>query len=68
MLGLVLVIEDEVDLATTLEYNLKTEGFAVRVAHTGKVSDSSWTSSLGLFQKREKVADNVSGVRAHEGA
>ena len=36
MSGLILVIEDEVDLATTLAYNLKTEGFAVRVAHAGK--------------------------------
>ena len=36
MSGLVLVIEDEVDLATTLEYNLKSEGFQVRVAHDGK--------------------------------
>jgi two-component system phosphate regulon response regulator PhoB len=36
MSGLVLVIEDEVDLATTLEYNLKAAGFTVRVAHTGK--------------------------------
>jgi len=34
MLGLVLVIEDEVDLASTLEYNLKTEGYQPRVAHT----------------------------------
>jgi two-component system phosphate regulon response regulator PhoB len=33
---LVLVIEDEVDLAATVEYNLKTEGFEVRVAHTGR--------------------------------
>jgi len=36
MLGLVLVIEDEVDLATTLEYNLKAEGFTVRLAHDGR--------------------------------
>ena len=36
MSGLVLVIEDEVDLATTLEYNLKSEGFQVRVAHDGQ--------------------------------
>jgi len=34
--GLVLVIEDEVDLATTLEYNLRSEGFEVRVANTGR--------------------------------
>jgi len=44
MLGLVLVIEDEVDLASTLEYNLKTEGFGVRVAHTGKVGLASATA------------------------
>src|SRR5512139_3926534 len=33
---LVLVIEDEVDLAATVEYNLKAEGFQVRLAHTGR--------------------------------
>jgi len=32
----VLVIEDEVDLATTLEYNLRSEGFQVSLAHTGR--------------------------------
>jgi two-component system, OmpR family, phosphate regulon response regulator PhoB len=36
MSGTVLVIEDEVDLATTLEYNLRAEGFTTRVALTGK--------------------------------
>ena len=36
MSGLVLVIEDEVDLATTLEYNLRAEGFQVRIAHSGR--------------------------------
>ena len=36
MSGLVVVIEDEVDLATTLEYNLRSEGFAVRLAHDGR--------------------------------
>ena len=36
MCGTVLVIEDEVDLAATLEYNLKTEGFSPRVATTGR--------------------------------
>jgi two-component system phosphate regulon response regulator PhoB len=44
MLGLVLVIEDEIDLASTLEYNLKTEGFQVRVAHTGKVGLAAATT------------------------
>jgi two-component system, OmpR family, phosphate regulon response regulator PhoB len=32
----VLVIEDEVDLAATLEYNLRSEGFHVQLAHTGR--------------------------------
>jgi two-component system, OmpR family, phosphate regulon response regulator PhoB len=36
MSGLVLVIEDEVDLATTLEYNLRAEGFKTKVAHDGR--------------------------------
>ncbi|MDQ3340170.1 MAG: response regulator transcription factor [Myxococcota bacterium] len=41
---LVLVIEDEVDLATTVEYNLKAEGFQVRLAHTGRQGLASATS------------------------
>jgi two-component system phosphate regulon response regulator PhoB len=41
---LVLVIEDEVDLATTVEYNLRAEGFQVRLAHTGKQGLASATS------------------------
>jgi len=32
----VLVIEDEVDLATTLEYNLRSEGLNVQLAYTGR--------------------------------
>jgi two-component system phosphate regulon response regulator PhoB len=36
VLGLCLIIEDEVDLATTLEYNLTREGYHVRVAHTAQ--------------------------------
>src|SRR6201996_4633496 len=44
MLGLVLVIEDEVDLATTLEYNLKADGFQCRVAHTGRAGMASATA------------------------
>jgi two-component system phosphate regulon response regulator PhoB len=35
MQGLILVIEDEVDLATTLDYNLRREGYQTRVAHSG---------------------------------
>jgi two-component system phosphate regulon response regulator PhoB len=41
---LVLVIEDEVDLATTVEYNLKAEGFQVRLAHTGRAGLAAATS------------------------
>ncbi|MDB4955663.1 MAG: two component transcriptional regulator, winged helix family [Myxococcales bacterium] len=44
MSGLVLVIEDEVDLATTLEYNLRSEGFAVRLAHSGRQGLASASS------------------------
>ncbi|HEX2686496.1 MAG TPA: response regulator transcription factor [Kofleriaceae bacterium] len=41
---LVLVIEDEVDLATTLEYNLRAEGFTVRIAHSGRQGLASATA------------------------
>jgi len=41
---LVLVIEDEVDLATTLEYNLRAEGFTVRLAHSGRQGLASATA------------------------
>jgi len=44
MSGLVLIIEDEVDLATTLEYNLRAEGFQVRLAHTGRAGLASATA------------------------
>ncbi len=44
MSGLVLVIEDEVDLATTLEYNLRQAGFQVRLAHTGRAGLAAATS------------------------
>jgi two-component system phosphate regulon response regulator PhoB len=33
-----LVVEDEVDLASTLEYNLEREGYRVRVSHTGRAA------------------------------
>ena len=44
MSGLVLVIEDEVDLATTLEYNLRQAGFQVRLAHTGRAGLAAATA------------------------
>lgn len=44
MSGLVLVIEDEVDLATTIEYNLRSEGFQVRLAHSGRQGLASATA------------------------
>ena len=40
---LVLVIEDEVDLATTVEYNLRSEGFDVVLAHSGRQGLASAT-------------------------
>lgn len=36
MRGLILIVEDETDLASTLEYNFDREGYQVRVAHTGQ--------------------------------
>jgi two-component system phosphate regulon response regulator PhoB len=36
MQGLILVIEDEPDLAATLEYNLQKEGYQTRVAYSGQ--------------------------------
>ncbi len=42
--ALVLVVEDEVDLATTLEYNLRAEGFQVRLAHDGRHALAAATS------------------------
>jgi DNA-binding response OmpR family regulator len=36
MHGRVLIVEDEVDLAATLEYSLTREGYQVTVAHTGR--------------------------------
>ena len=44
MQGLILIIEDEVDLATTLEYNLRAEGFTVRIAHSGRQGLASATA------------------------
>jgi two-component system phosphate regulon response regulator PhoB len=41
---MVLVIEDEVDLATTLEYNLRQAGFQVRLAHSGRQGLAAATS------------------------
>jgi two-component system phosphate regulon response regulator PhoB len=41
---LVLVIEDEVDLATTVEYNLRSEGFGVRLAHSGRAGLAAATT------------------------
>ena len=36
MHGRILIVEDEVDLAATLEYSLSREGYQVTVAHTGQ--------------------------------
>jgi two-component system, OmpR family, phosphate regulon response regulator PhoB len=44
MTARVLVIEDEVDLATTLEYNLRSEGLQVQVAYTGRQGLSAATT------------------------
>ncbi len=36
MLGMILIVEDEPDLASTLEYALQKEGYQTRVAHNGQ--------------------------------
>lgn len=36
MTGLILIVEDEKDLSTTLEYNLEREGYQTRAAYTGE--------------------------------
>lgn len=36
MAGLILIVEDERDLSTTLEYNLEREGYQTRAAYTGE--------------------------------
>lgn len=36
MSDLILVVDDETDLATTLEFNLRREGYRTRVAHSGQ--------------------------------
>ncbi|MCA9673884.1 MAG: response regulator transcription factor [Kofleriaceae bacterium] len=36
MQGLILIVEDETDLAATLEYNLQREGYLTRLAATGQ--------------------------------
>ncbi|MBX2813729.1 MAG: response regulator transcription factor [Myxococcales bacterium] len=36
MSGLILIVEDEKDLSTTLEYNLEREGYQTRAAYTGE--------------------------------
>ena len=38
MHGRVLIVEDEVDLAATMEYSLAREGYQVTVAHTGQAA------------------------------
>ena len=36
MAGLILIVEDERDLASTLEYNFKREGFRSTIAESGE--------------------------------
>ena len=43
----VLVVEDEVDLATALEYSLKKDGFEVSIAHDG-------ASALSRLEKQPR--------------
>jgi len=38
MSGLILIVEDEADLLTALDYNLQREGYSTRVASTGRAA------------------------------
>ena len=38
MSGLILIVEDEADLLTALDYNLQREGYTTRVAATGQAA------------------------------
>ena len=58
---LVLVIEDEVDLATTVEYNLRADGFQVRLAHSGRQGLASATADF-LAQPLDAEATRRAGV------
>lgn len=58
----VLVIEDEVDLATTLEYNLKAEGFGVRLAHDGRSGMASATAEPPDAIVLDLMLPDTSGV------
>ena len=73
MLGLCLIIEDEVDLATTLEYNLTREGYQVRVAHAGRAGlDAAMTEPTPDVIVLDLMLPDLSGtevcrrLREHE--
>ncbi len=73
MPGLCLIIEDEVDLAATLEYNLVREGYQVRVAHTGTAGlDAAQTEPIPDVVILDLMLPDLSGtevcrrLREHE--
>lgn len=59
----ILIVEDEPDLASTLEYNLKAEGYRVRVALTGRAAldelENEPTPDLVLL---DLMLPDISGV------
>ncbi len=57
----ILVIEDEQDLASLLEYNLKAEGYEVDIARTGAAGIARFHSSLPDLVLLDLMLPDISG-------
>ena len=59
---LILIIEDEPDIASTLSYNLKKQGFSTLIADTGSAGLSL---AQGLQTPDLILLDLMQGLRTH---
>jgi two-component system phosphate regulon response regulator PhoB len=62
MAALILIVEDERDLATTLEYNLRREGHRTRVAHTGHEALAAASKEVPDLVLLDVMLPDLSGV------